>query len=85
MYSLQGILVQDVDSGAPCLKCKEKCTGFSLHVWRYEHISSYVMAWLCTCAHRTMTDILYLMSWSTNHNCLIIWLYTNNEYHLSSI
>ena len=30
----RGILVHDVDAGSPCLKCQDKCPGFSLHFWR---------------------------------------------------
>lgn len=32
--SKKGILLQNLDEGKPCLKCGEKCSGFSLHVWR---------------------------------------------------
>ncbi|XP_068698548.1 testin-like isoform X1 [Montipora foliosa] len=32
--SKKGILLQNLDEGKPCLKCGEKCPGFSLHVWR---------------------------------------------------
>ncbi|XP_064595087.1 four and a half LIM domains protein 2-like isoform X2 [Liolophura sinensis] len=34
VHSPEGILVQEVDEGQPCLACGEKCPGFSLHVWR---------------------------------------------------
>ncbi|XP_064489395.1 prickle planar cell polarity protein 3-A-like isoform X3 [Ornithodoros turicata] len=29
-----GVLVHEVDEGQPCLTCKEKCPGFSPHLWR---------------------------------------------------
>ncbi|GLG92997.1 Uncharacterized protein GBIM_00516 [Gryllus bimaculatus] len=31
---LQGVLVQEVDEGQPCLTCHEKCPGFTPHMWR---------------------------------------------------
>ncbi|XP_076331853.1 four and a half LIM domains protein 3-like isoform X3 [Tachypleus tridentatus] len=31
---LRGVLVQEVDEGQPCLHCKDKCPGFSPHIWR---------------------------------------------------
>ncbi|KAL3249071.1 hypothetical protein MRX96_056196 [Rhipicephalus microplus] len=29
-----GVLVHEVDEGQPCLTCKDKCPGFSPHLWR---------------------------------------------------
>ncbi|CAN8017851.1 unnamed protein product, partial [Ixodes persulcatus] len=29
----QGVLVHEVDEGQPCLTCKDKCPGFSPHLW----------------------------------------------------
>ena len=31
---LQGILVQEIDEGRPCLSCGENCSGFRPHQWR---------------------------------------------------
>lgn len=28
-------MIQEMDEGQPCLCCKDKCPGFSLHTWRY--------------------------------------------------
>ncbi|KAL1437615.1 hypothetical protein MTO96_048763 [Rhipicephalus appendiculatus] len=33
-FALQGVLVHEVDEGQPCLTCKDKCPGFSPHLWR---------------------------------------------------
>ncbi|KAK2182432.1 hypothetical protein NP493_354g03033 [Ridgeia piscesae] len=30
----EGIFVQEVDNGQPCLNCKDKCPGFAPHKWR---------------------------------------------------
>nr|XP_045587003.1 uncharacterized protein LOC123748930 [Procambarus clarkii] len=30
----QGVLVQEVDEGQPCLMCRDKCPGYTSHVWR---------------------------------------------------
>ncbi|XP_067119116.1 prickle planar cell polarity protein 3-A-like isoform X2 [Centruroides vittatus] len=30
----RGVLVQEVEEGQPCGNCKEKCPGFSPHLWR---------------------------------------------------
>ncbi|XP_064108535.1 prickle planar cell polarity protein 3-A-like isoform X3 [Macrobrachium nipponense] len=29
-----GVLVQEVDEGQPCLMCRDKCPGYTSHVWR---------------------------------------------------
>jgi len=31
----QGVLVEEVDEGQPCLACHEKCSGFAPHLWRW--------------------------------------------------
>lgn len=31
---LQGVVVQEVDEGQPCLVCADKCPGFTVHSWR---------------------------------------------------
>nr|XP_053652866.1 uncharacterized protein LOC128702585 [Cherax quadricarinatus] len=33
-YLTQGVLVQEVDEGQPCLMCRDKCPGYTSHVWR---------------------------------------------------
>ncbi|XP_076054519.1 uncharacterized protein LOC143033221 [Oratosquilla oratoria] len=30
----QGVLVQEVDEGQPCLMCRDKCPGYTSHTWR---------------------------------------------------
>lgn len=30
----QGILVQEIDEGRPCLSCGDNCSGFRPHQWR---------------------------------------------------
>ncbi|XP_037794499.1 uncharacterized protein LOC119589918 isoform X2 [Penaeus monodon] len=29
-----GVLIQEVDEGQPCLMCRDKCPGYTAHVWR---------------------------------------------------
>ncbi|KAK3583915.1 hypothetical protein CHS0354_033700 [Potamilus streckersoni] len=36
---LNGILVQEVDEGQPCLACEDRCPGFNAHEWRNTCIS----------------------------------------------
>lgn len=33
-FFFQGILVQEIDEGRPCLSCGENCSGFQPHQWR---------------------------------------------------
>jgi hypothetical protein len=37
----QGVLVEEVDEGQPCLTCHEKCSGFAPHMWRWVHAYLY--------------------------------------------
>ncbi|XP_071549330.1 prickle planar cell polarity protein 3-A isoform X2 [Panulirus ornatus] len=34
IFKHTGVLVQEVDEGQPCLMCRDKCPGYSSHVWR---------------------------------------------------
>jgi hypothetical protein len=34
VFCLQGVLVQEIDEGRPCLTCTDQCPGFQPHPWR---------------------------------------------------
>ena len=34
VFCLQGVLVQEIDQGRPCLTCTDQCPGFQPHPWR---------------------------------------------------
>jgi hypothetical protein len=50
-----GILAHDVNKGAPCFECGDKCPGFELHFWR-KHCTN------CKCgpaAHEVKDDVFF--------------------------
>lgn len=43
----QGVLVEEVDEGRPCLTCREKCSGFAPHLWRWVRTSFHARIFCC--------------------------------------